>query len=128
MAQTLNDPVDGAELKKIILERISRALDKDSTLTNDVAYAGFWIKYNITVQYYRSKTLPTLIWGDVEEKVDGEVEQDPAVELVDSYVTDIPNQAREDHSLPVPVMVQTPSGAQRRKVHIEKKPTGIKNF
>lgn len=120
MATTsLNDPIDGAELKAIILERISRALDRDSTLANDVAYAGFELKFNIDLKFLRSKTAPTLIWGSEVQKVEpAVVTQDEDIVVTDAYSTDSPNTTREEHDLPVPVMVSTPNGPQRRKVHV----------
>lgn len=122
MAQpTLTDPIDGSELKAIILERIARALDRDSTLANDIAYAGFTLSFEIRVKYLRSTTAPTLVWGNqiLTPLADGVVvEAGPEEVLTDTYATDSPNAAREAHDLPVPVMVQTPNGPQRRKVHV----------
>lgn len=123
---SLNDPIDGSELKLIILKRISDALDKDCTLVNDIAYAGFAMKYSIDLKFLRSKTAPSLIWGSTTENLRPEVEQMDVAELIaapietisDSYETDSPNTAREEHSLPIPVMVKTPSGSERRKIHI----------
>jgi hypothetical protein len=120
MATTsLNDPIDGAELKSIILERISRALDRDSTLANDIAYAGFRLGFSITLKFLRSKTADTLIWGDAAEGV--ETLDQPTEMITDSYTTDSPNTAREEHDLPIPVMVQTPNGPQKRKIHVNRK-------
>lgn len=117
MATTsLNDPIDGSELKQIILERISRALDRDSTLADDIAYAGFSLSFEIKLKYLRSKTADTLVWGNAVEGV--ETLDQPTETATDTYTTDSPNTAREDHSLPVPVMVQTPNGPQRRKIHV----------
>lgn len=116
MPPSLNDPIDGAELKLIILERISRALDRDSTLGNDIAYAGFSLSFEIRLKYLRSKTADTLVWGNAVEGV--ETLDQPTETATDTYTTDSPNTAREDHSLPVPVMVQTPNGPQRRKIHV----------
>lgn len=120
---SLTDPIDGAELKAIILHRIAAALDKDCTLVNDIAYAGFALKYSIHIEYKRSKTPPTVIWGDLKE---GDVAVDTAEvgstithnTVEDKYESDSPNTAREEHDLPVPVMIKTPSGETRRKIHI----------
>lgn len=123
MATTsLNDPIDGSELKQIILERISRALDRDSTLADDIAYAGFSLSFEIRLKYLRSKTADTLVWGEEKEGV--ETLDQPTETATDTYSTDSPNTAREEHDLPVPVMVQTPNGPQRRKVHVN--PRGAK--
>lgn len=127
MATTsLNDPIDGAELKQIILERITRALDKDCTLSNDIAYAGFALKFQIDLKFLRSKTAPTLVWGTEVQTVDPAIatEDEESVILADTYETDSPNTAREEHSLPIPVLVQTPNGPQRKKVHVN--PRGTK--
>lgn len=123
MATTsLNDPIDGAELKAIILERISRALDRDSTLADDIAYAGFSLSFEIRLKYLRSKTADTLVWGEEKEGV--ETLDQPTETAIDSYSTDSPNTAREEHGLSIPVMVTTPNGPQRRKVHVN--PRGAK--
>lgn len=120
-----NDPIDGAELKSIILKRIGDQMDRDCTLTNDVAYAGFRLEYNIKLKYLRSKTADTLIWGDT---VVGVFNASPSlgmelggVELTDTYESDSPNTAREEHELPVPVMVQTPNGPEKRRIHVNRK-------
>lgn len=131
MATTsLNDPIDGAELKAIILERISRALDRDSTLADDIAYAGFSLSFEIRLKYLRSKTADTLVWGTNMQMAPVETKEEilalanaPTETAADSYSTDSPNTAREEHSLPVPVMVQTPNGPQRRKVHVNPRPS-----
>lgn len=118
---SLNDPIDGAELKQIILHRIAAALDKDCTLVNDVAYAGFGLKFEINLTFKRSRTPGTLIWGSTTSggltaTTTEEVITPPQV--AGEYETDSPNTAREEHDLPIPIMVKTPSGQERRKIHI----------
>lgn len=119
---SLNDPIDGAELKQIILHRIAAALDKDCTLVNDVAYAGFTLGFEIKLKYLRSKTTETLVWGSVKEGGDHNDTDTPHDVgndvVVDNYSSDSPNTAREEHDLPIPIMVKTPSGQERRKIHI----------
>jgi hypothetical protein len=117
-----NDPIDGGELKKIILERISNALDRDCTLTNDIAYAGFQLDFQITLGYKRSKTTGTLVWGNTGE---GDGGLPDAIETAkDHYESDSPNTAREAHGLPVPVMVATPAGMEKRRIHVNRKGAG----
>src|ERR1700755_2260234 len=92
-----NDPIDGAELKSIILERISRALDRDSTLANDIAYAGFNLSFEIRLKFLRSKTAETLVWGAHTEAVDVKaLAAAPEETVTDSYASDSPNTAREE--------------------------------
>lgn len=122
---SLNDPIDGAELKLIILARIKEALDRDCTLANDIAYAGFNLTFEIRLKYLRSKTEGTLVWGAVMDTSNVKAEAEifelagatPDI-VTDSYTSDSPNQAREDHALPIPVMIQTPNGPERRKIHV----------
>lgn len=118
--KTLNDPLSGAEIKIILLQEIKRRLDGDSTLLDDLAYGGFAAKFDIKVSFVRSLTPTTLIWGNAERTAEGETEPAGATILVADYTSPAPNVARQEHDLPVPVLVQTPSGPQRRKVHIEK--------
>jgi hypothetical protein len=117
-----NDPIDGGELKKIILDRISTALDKDCTLTDDIAYAGFRLDFVINLGYKRSKTPGTMVWGNAAEGYEGVPDM---IEIVkDNYETDSPNTAREDHNLPVPVMIQTAAGMEKRRIHVNRKGSG----
>lgn len=113
MPTSLNDPIDGAELKAIILQRISAKLDQDCTLGDDIAYAGFALNFTVNLKFKRSKTADTLVWGDISE---GEAADTPTAPIADSYESDIPNQARDDHDLPIPIMVKTATGMERKKV------------
>lgn len=126
MPTTLNDPIDGAELKEIILKRIGDQLDKDCTLGNDIAYAGFHLNFEIKLKYLRSKVEETLVWGNMKEGGDHSDTDTPHdvgdIILADTYLTDSPNTAREDHDLPIPVIVQTPNGMERRKVKLGRPP------
>lgn len=123
--QTLNDPLCGEEIKAIILQRIKNSLDRDSNLLNDIAYAGFKAAFEINLSFVRSLAKPTLIWGNVEGKTetDGPTEESALV-MSGEYKTEKPDIARQAHDLPVPVMAQTPSGLERRKVKIQKKEGG----
>ena len=120
---SLNDPLSGEEIKKILLQRIKDQLDRDCTLQNDLSYPSFSMIFEINIKYARAAVPSTLVWG----KVDGELEKpsDQALEEVAenvkaSYESGPPNVARQEHDLPIPVMVSTPSGPQRRKVHFER--------
>lgn len=109
---TANLPINGAELKQIILTRISDALDRDCTLGDDVTYSGFEIKFVVNLKYKNSFNDGTLVWGtgttgDVEDDTDGKVE---TVSAGDEYESNSPAQARDDHDLPHPVLKQTADG------------------
>lgn len=112
--RTLNDPLSGAEIKAILVARFSALLDNDSTLSDDIAYAGFRSDWLVNITFLRSETPGTMSWGTANEgTVDGENEFES---LTDAYTTDSPNAAREDHDLGLPVLIQTPAGAERRIV------------
>lgn len=111
---SLNDPIDGEELKQIILKRIEDALDRDCTLADTIAYAGFELSYEIKLKFIRSNSPGTLVWGAAKEGMS--VGDSDTVTLVDEYKTDSPNTAREEHDLGIPVMIDTPAGRERRKV------------
>jgi len=120
---TLNDPLSGSEIKKIILQRIENALNKDCTLQDDLSYPSFSMIFEINLKYARASVPSTLVWGKVdgelEKPLEGEMEE--IIESVKaSYESGPPNVARQEHDLPIPVMVSTPSGPQRRKVHFER--------
>lgn len=117
--QTLREPLSGEEIKEIILQQIRRRMDGDSTLYDGLAYAGFTVKYEIRVSFLRSLTKPTLIWDD---KHDGEGEVEKSGEIKGEYTADAPDEVRHEHDLPIPVLVQTPSGPKRQKVKIEQAP------
>lgn len=116
---SLNDPLSGAEIKQIALLKFADALNRDCTLNDDLTYPGFHLKFDATISYVRSTTQPTMMWKDefVGEKVGGEIE---AKSFPIEYKTDSPNTAREENDLPIPVMIQTPTGPKRQKVAFQK--------
>ena len=115
---SLNEPLSGAEIKEIIIQRITEALNRNCTLTDDIAYPGFWMKFQIDLKYTRSTTEKSLVWGENQQ---GTVGPDDQVEgFTEEYSTDSPNTARQDHDMGVPVLVQTPEGPKRRKVKFQK--------
>ena len=118
--KSLNDPLADFEIKQIILDEIKARLDKDCTLTGGQAYAGFIASFEVKITYTRSLTQPTLVWGAASHVPECVVETAAQTEIKDTYTSPPPNIARQDHDLPIPVMVQTPTGPQRRRVTIEK--------
>lgn len=121
--KSLNDPLSGAEIKAIILDEIEKRLNGDCTLGNDLAYAGFTAKFEVKISYLRSLVKESLVWGGALQNppADVEVEEAGKTAIADVYVSPAPNVARQAHDLPIPVLVQTPTGAERRRVHIERK-------
>lgn len=116
--EVLNDPLAAEEIKAIVLDKISAAMNKNTTLTDDITYAGFRVKFEVRMEFVRSATPSTLVWGD---EVVGSLEGDGGTIITgDEYESDpSPNRTREDNDLPLPVMVMTPSGPQKRKVRIQ---------
>lgn len=116
--EILNDPLAAEEIKFIAIKKIEEAMAKNQTLVDDITYPGFRISFEIKFEFVRSPVAGTLVWGNVaegEQKGDvdvlvasGEYESDPS-----------PNRTREANYLPLPVMVQTPSGPQKRRVRIQ---------
>lgn len=124
---TENEAITGSELKEIIMQRISKAMDRDCTLTDDIAYAGFALDFQINMKFLRSKTDKTLVWGNEVELAQGmgkealvDLAAAPSVQVTDKYESDSPNMAREEHDLPIPVYVNTANGPERRKIHVNK--------
>jgi hypothetical protein len=120
---TLNDPLSGAEIKEIIRQKVSQALDRDCHLVDDVQYPGFTLKFTGEIQFVRSPVGGTIIWTEHRQglTVNGGPDTEAVVDsLTAAYATDSPNKAREESNLPLPVMVQTPSGPQRQKVKFQK--------
>ena len=117
---TLNDPLSGDEIKRIVLARIEAALAKDCTLIDDLAYPGFSLNFEIKLGYVRGPVPGTLVWGGMAKGA--AVDPDAEVESVQGeYKTEIPNAARQEHDLAIPVMVNTPNGPQKRRVRFQKK-------
>lgn len=109
---TANLPINGAELKQIILTRISDALDRDCTLGDDITYPAFELKFVINLGYKNSHNDGTVVWGqktegDMSDDTDGEITRDSAG---GEYQSTSPAQARDDHDLPHPVLKQTADG------------------
>lgn len=110
---SLNDPLSGAEIKQMILDDVSISLDKNTVLTDDIAYAGFSHTFECKVKLLRSPTPQTLAWGSGGA---GEVEGGEETTVTAEAANESPNAARIAHELPVPVLTQGPNGPTRRKV------------
>lgn len=122
--KTLADPLSGREIKTILVQEIERRLNGDSTLLDDLAYAGFNAKFDIKISFTRSMTPATLVWGEAGQKPPEGIATETVKErdvVADSYASNpAPDVERQNHNLPVPVMVQTPTGPVRRRVQIER--------
>ena len=129
--KTLNEALSGAEIKEIILQEIGKRLDGDCTLLDTLAYSGFSAKFILDISYRRSLTKPTMVWG--EAKVDNEPSLAPdAIGHIEGMhiSSDSPDVERQSHDLAIPVLVQTPTGAERQKVRLGRgpgRPPGSKN-
>jgi hypothetical protein len=121
--KTSNDPLSGVEIKAIILDEIEKRLNGDCTLGDDLAYAGFTAKFEIKISYLRSVVKESLVWGGaVMTPPEGvKAEEAGTIKVEDTYTSAAPNVARQEHNLPIPVIVQTPTGPVRQRVHIERK-------
>lgn len=117
--QVLNDPLAGEEIKQIILDKIQEAMNKNGPLVDDLTYAGFRVKFEIKIEFVNHPTAGTLVWGDESQgQQEGEL---TIVEAPGEYASDpSPNKTREDNDLPLPVMIQTPSGPKKHRVRINR--------
>ncbi len=123
MEKTLNEALSGSEIKEIILQEIAKRLDGDTTLENDLAYAGFTAKYTFDIAYLRSLTKPTLVWGHVEVNMEPSVIPNGLQHVEGVHISvESPDIERQLHDLPIPVLMQTPAGMERTKVKIGRGP------
>ena len=115
--QILNDPLAAEEIKAITIAKIEDAFSRNQALIDDLTYAGFRVKFDIKFEFVRSTVPGTLVWGEVSK---GDLtDAVPGEGVTEEYQSDpSPNKTREDNDLPLPVMVQTPNGPQRRRVRI----------
>lgn len=116
--EVLNDPLAAEEIKAIIIAKIQDAMDRNGTLVDDLTYPGFRFSFEVKIGFIRHVTPGTLVWGnDMVGQQEGV--SDP-LEASGSYDSDpSPNKTREDNGLPLPIMVMTPSGPQKRRVRIQ---------
>ena len=114
---SLNDPLCGAEIKQMILDDVKASLDKNTVLTDDIAYAGFSHTFECKLKLLRSPTPQTLAWGAGGS---GDAAGGEETGVTAEASNDSPNAARIAHGLPVPVLAQTAAGNVRRKVQVEK--------
>lgn len=119
---TLRDPLSSMEIKEIILQEIEKSLNRDSTLLNDITYAGFRANFQIKISFERSLTPPTMAWGKIDQTSTESGLTEPAgdAEVAGDYTAGAPNVERQEHNLPIPVLVQTPSGLVRKRVNIKR--------
>lgn len=110
---TLNDSIDGGEFKQIVLKRIGEAMDRDSVIGQDIEHPRF--RFKIEVQFPGAHVKETLVWGQEGATL---TEEDNVQTVVDSFESISANQTREDHDMPVPVMIQTPNGPEKRRIHV----------
>ena len=125
--KTLNEALSGAEIKEIILQEISARLDGDTTLANDIAYAGFSTQFDIKVSFLRSLTKPTQVWGNAAQivppsDISADVQHGEGFVSGSHVSASSPDIERQSHDLPIPVLMQTPAGMERKKVYIGRGP------
>ena len=116
--QVLNDPLAAEEIKAIVIARIEDAFSRNQALIDDVTYPGFRVSFEIKFQFFNSLTAGTLVWGVHQQgEKSGPVTD---IQVAAEYQSDpSPNRTREDNDLPLPVMVNTPTGPQKRRVRIQ---------
>ena len=120
--QVLNDPLAAEEIKAIVIARIEDAFSRNQALIDDVTYAGFRVSFEIKFQFFNSLTAGTLVWGEHQQGEKSAFENPPvtAIQVAAEYQSDpSPNRTREDNALPLPVMVNTSTGPQKRRVRIQ---------
>ena len=115
--RSLGDPLSGAEIKEIIAQEVQKRLTGDCFLANDRAYGGFRLKFTAEITLLRPNA-STLAWQDMTV---GEGEQGTTVPVAVEFDSGPPDVERQNHDLPVPVIVQTPTGPKRQRVQIERK-------
>ena len=118
--ETANEPLSGSEIKEIMMKRFRELLDKDCTLHDDLQYPGFDFKLTAMIRFHRSHTTSTLVWTDQHEgeQIDGGDPETETDNLADTYTTDSPAEARDDHNLPHTVYVPGPNGPEKQKIMI----------
>ena len=114
--KTLADPLSTQEIKEIALQEFKKRMDANSLLADGLTYSGFKLDFQGTF------TLPgreTLVWASVQkgEKEDAESSK---LDTGFEYRSPSPNEARQSHDLGIPVLVQTPSGSERKRVKFAK--------
>lgn len=92
-------------------------MEGDCFLTNDRAYGGFILKFEGKITLLRPHA-ETLIWQDTKK---GEGEFSGGVSVSVDFTSGPPDVERQEHNLPIPVIVQTPNGPKRQRVQIERK-------
>ncbi len=119
---TLRDPLNSAEIVEILLQEIENRLKADSTLTSDITYSGFQANFEIKLKLQRPVPVQTLVWGEKSDGTPISPENGLTSEttVAADYEAGPPNVERQSHNLPVPVMIQTPTGPVKKKVHIER--------
>lgn len=121
---TCNDPINGDELKTILIKHINAALDRDSTLGNDVEYPGWEFSYSIQLKYSRAGNKDSLVWGGDKGgepivPVEGMVLN--GAEVMGTYTSTSPNETREEFDLPIPISVPLPNGGtEKQRRHLPK--------
>ena len=120
---TLRDPLAANEIIEILLQEIEKRLRADCTLMGDLTYSGFKATFTLNLAYERSLTKPTTVWGTASTPASpesGPTIDAGAAAISGEYVAGAPNVERQSHDLPIPVLVQTPAGTERRRVKIER--------
>ena len=113
LEKSLNDPITAAEMKEIIMARVRKALDANSLLADDITYPAFGFRFEATLIFPQRLNPPkkSLIW-DRQGAQEGIEEQ-----VIEEYQSpDSPNLTRQENGLPLPVMVKTPTGMEKRRV------------
>lgn len=114
----VNLPLDAAEIRQIILERLEKRMENNSQLASGIAYPGFEYDLTLMIRLDHYAKPSTLIWDRGQE---GEVgPETQTVDMSESYQSQAPNLERQDYGLDMTVEATDAKGKKSfKKVRIK---------
>jgi hypothetical protein len=122
MAEILNQPLSGEEIKSIILAKIKRALDNEGRITNFAAYPSFRFVADISI------LVPGAVHDQIDRQVEGGVGEMPPGQPATGITVTAgqeevhPNVARQQAGLGIPTLTTDQQGRSVEKAVVYDEP------
>lgn len=114
----VNLPLDGSEIRQIILQRLEKRMENNSQLANGIAYSGFKYDLTLVIKLEHATNPETLVWDLGQEGMISDEAQ--AEDMGEKYESKPPNVERQDNGLALTVEATDTKGKKSfKKVRIK---------
>jgi len=114
----VNLPLDGSEIRQIILQRLEKRMELNSVLAIGIAYPGFEYDLTFVIKVDHPSVQPTTVWDRGKEGSVGSGAQE--INLSEKYASKTPNVERQDNGLDLTIETTNAKGKKDfKKIRIK---------